>query len=646
MGDKQKAFKMELPFFSPTNFYTNSEIIKNDEPTFSGELKIKIEQNSTKIFKVEFYKDIQKLTMIKDKNDHYTKSYDLALSIKNFYCETVRQNNVTSIMKSVSKSNILKSNTTEPEVVTNNALSLTCRELNLLQIFELNERSEFYKYKEHLKKYCIFMTFDEDYQIQTKIGKGSFGHVYSIKHKKSNAVFAGKIQKFSNQKSRKSVDYIVQEIEILRKVGHTNNNQLKLYEIYENSKYLILVTEQIGGMNLSKFIKEIHFKISEQVTLEWMHQMLQGLKHLHSFSVVHRDLKPSNIMLRRINEDTVKELNEKTLGMYYEAVVIDFGLCCYHYDRSENSFIFDRSGTVGYIGPETLIKNITIFDHRFDIFSLGIIGIVILTKVNPFIANDYKESLRNNYNSKINWASLRILKVTEEFIEFQKKMCSKNVIYRLIDDEALEDPIFTRIDTDYENTCLFNPNDKKLNILQAGFLQRNTNEPAIDSFKKYNIDFVSDMSIESDIYNMYRQRWLASGTLRNPSQDKSLSRSFSIYRRNNTLRSNNWCLTETVSHVMQNSGTIQDSKSNILDDNSKILSPCDIKNKNVSIITKRANKVKYNQDKSVELKNNLSEVMKNKSDDVEFCSRNRSQNKGKPNNLTKNKQSASYFSIE
>ena len=135
-------------------------------------------------------------------------------------------------------------------------------------------------------------------------------------------------------------------------------------------------------------------------------------------------------------------------------------------------------------------------------------------------------------------------------------MCSKNVIYRLIDDEALEDPIFTRIDTDYENTCLFNPNDKKLNILQAGFLQRNTNEPAIDSFKKYNIDFVSDMSIESDIYNMYRQRWLASGTLRNPSQDKSLSRSFSIYRRNNTLRSNNWCLTETVSHVMQNSGTI------------------------------------------------------------------------------------------
>ena len=60
--------------------------------------------------------------------------------------------------------------------------------------------------------------------------------------------------------------------------------------------------------------------------------ILQGLSHLHSLSIVHRDIKPHNVLL----------------SQSYRAMISDFGLCKQlHGAESKMSFHTENVGTAG-----------------------------------------------------------------------------------------------------------------------------------------------------------------------------------------------------------------------------------------------------------------------------------------------------------
>lgn len=65
-----------------------------------------------------------------------------------------------------------------------------------------------------------------------------------------------------------------------------------------------------------------------------MKGIISALSYMHKYNVMHRDLKLENIMFR--SKDSL------------DVVLIDFGLAV---DSSNESYIFYRCGTPGYIAP-------------------------------------------------------------------------------------------------------------------------------------------------------------------------------------------------------------------------------------------------------------------------------------------------------
>ena len=69
-------------------------------------------------------------------------------------------------------------------------------------------------------------------------------------------------------------------------------------------------------------------------------------------------------------EKTTKEINFDHL----ELKLIDFGLCAELSDHSSDSLLNDKSGTVGYLAPELIIKKKgDFYNEKVDVFSAGMV---------------------------------------------------------------------------------------------------------------------------------------------------------------------------------------------------------------------------------------------------------------------------------
>ena len=97
------------------------------------------------------------------------------------------------------------------------------------------------------------------------IGKGTFGQVVIVEHKKSGNERAVKIVSKSNM-IKKGVDFSLLENEarIMMEIDHPNI--VKLFEVFEDEKYLYFVMEYLKGGNLHEhFIKHTKNKFTESM---------------------------------------------------------------------------------------------------------------------------------------------------------------------------------------------------------------------------------------------------------------------------------------------------------------------------------------------------------------------------------------------
>lgn len=129
------------------------------------------------------------------------------------------------------------------------------------------------------------------------------------------------------------------------------------------------------------------------------------MKDINKFKLIHRDIKPSNIMFKY--EDSFEGLK-----------LIDYGLCANFTDHSSESLLHDKSGTACYLAPELVGMSYLkkFYDEKADIFSIGIILYEILAGSNPFVHNDYNESLILNFNCNINYDKIKVNKDIKKFI--------------------------------------------------------------------------------------------------------------------------------------------------------------------------------------------------------------------------------------
>lgn len=217
-------------------------------------------------------------------------------------------------------------------------------------------------------------TIGEYLYIHPSIGKGSSSRVYYGYNIVSRDIVA--VKKISkNSMGKISMERIINEIELMKRLNHKNIVQYK--DMVSDNNYIYIITDHCNGGTLQKFIEDHRGypeNFSEEEVKIYMRQIREALDYLLSKNIYHRDIKPHNIF---VNYKT--KLGEKHDPISIELKIGDFGFAKeIENDDMDNTLC----GTPMYIAPEIVYEKK--FYINSDLWSVGIILFQLLYGFFPF----------------------------------------------------------------------------------------------------------------------------------------------------------------------------------------------------------------------------------------------------------------------
>ena len=211
------------------------------------------------------------------------------------------------------------------------------------------------------------------YKILKKIGEGGMGTVYLSEDVKLGRKVALKILTKHLTERDGSRERFKREARAAAILNHPNI--VTVHEIDEHEDLIYIVMEYLEGETLDRKIKVKGEEEGDKTTpleilkidkiIDILLEICNGLSAAHQAGIVHRDIKLENIMISP--DGSVK--------------ILDFGLAKL---KGASKLTADSIalGTAFYMSPEQL-KGET-FDHRIDIWSLGIMMYLMTTGELPF----------------------------------------------------------------------------------------------------------------------------------------------------------------------------------------------------------------------------------------------------------------------
>lgn len=151
-------------------------------------------------------------------------------------------------------------------------------------------------------------------------------------------------------------------------------NILRMYEAFEDDRFIYLVLELCSGGDLLERVAAPVVRMSESEAAMLFVQMLGAVQHLHVHRVMHRDLKPENFLFT-CRETSRQPLPPKSAPLK----LIDFGLSR-RLKEGSSGRMTPRIGTREYMSPEST-AGATLLEtaDRSDMWSLGVVLHTMLT---------------------------------------------------------------------------------------------------------------------------------------------------------------------------------------------------------------------------------------------------------------------------
>ncbi len=163
-----------------------------------------------------------------------------------------------------------------------------------------------------------YSNFYDIYEKKQLLGEGAFGSVYKIirKHSGNREIIRAlkEISKDALNNDSASQEEFRNEIEVLKTLDHPNI--MKIYEFFEDEKYIYIIFEFCGGGDIAEMNNK--YGIFPEFLLKYvMFQVFLAISFLHSKKVVHGDLKRENIAFVYTDEKKDKKEIDNFLKYFF-----------------------------------------------------------------------------------------------------------------------------------------------------------------------------------------------------------------------------------------------------------------------------------------------------------------------------------------
>ena len=196
------------------------------------------------------------------------------------------------------------------------------------------------------------------FQIESLLGRGSFGSVFLAKDLVLQRQVALKIPKVVHLDNR-HVEVMIREARLVGKLRHPNI--VAVHEVHNCDGEIYIVSDFIDGVTLKEMCSVAHFEIEEVVSL--ISKLAWAIHYAHSHGIIHRDLKPANILI----------------DSFGEPYITDFGIAFHELHSADALADSQVVGTPAYMAPEQAFSDFTKPNSQLDVYSLGALLFELLT---------------------------------------------------------------------------------------------------------------------------------------------------------------------------------------------------------------------------------------------------------------------------
>ncbi|KAJ9111229.1 hypothetical protein QFC22_006604 [Naganishia vaughanmartiniae] len=225
--------------------------------------------------------------------------------------------------------------------------------------------------------------FERDFVLLGPIGVGEFSTVWKVREKRNGTVWAVKRGKpYVGEKDRTRQ---LEEVAILSTLAAAPHpNILQFQEAWEEKRQLHIRTALADCGDFATYLQSVSDDggLDEGRSWKVLHELLGGLRHIHSLGILHLDLKPANIL---IDQSGTLQISDFGLSIRLASLTSD-GYPVVPAGDSLNV----REGDREYLSPEMLEG---VYGTFSDVFSLG--ATMLEVAFNIMLPSKFKDHAAN-----------------------------------------------------------------------------------------------------------------------------------------------------------------------------------------------------------------------------------------------------------
>ena len=212
----------------------------------------------------------------------------------------------------------------------------------------------------------LWAALASQYAIDRELGRGGMGAVFLARDVRLDRYVAIKVLPPHLAADAEVRELFLREARTAGRLSHPNI--VAVFRADEVAGHPFFAMPFIEGENLAERVSRTG-PLAPPDAVRWLREVAWALAYAHARGVIHRDVKPENIMIERGSG---------------RAIVTDFGIARVEFGPrlSHDALIV---GTASYMSPEQIAG--AAIDGRSDLYSLGVVGFLLLSGRLPFIAD-------------------------------------------------------------------------------------------------------------------------------------------------------------------------------------------------------------------------------------------------------------------